>query len=202
MADDGSIYVSRREQGDVLLLKDADGDGKADGEPKVVATRPGTHGIAIKGKKFYLATVKEVFSADIKPDGGLGPLTMIVGDLPDSGQHPNRVVEVGPDGMLYLSVGSTCNACSESNPENAAMLRMSPDGKSRTIFASGLRNTIGYDWHPQTGELWGLDHGIDFLGDEVQPEELNKLELGKKHGWPHVWGGRRHQPPKHPARIR
>ena len=66
--------------------------------------------------------------------------------------------------------------------------RASPDGKSRTIFASGLRNTIGFDWNPTTGELWGFDHGIDFLGNEVQPEELNKIELGKKYGWPHVWG--------------
>ncbi|MET0319950.1 MAG: YbhB/YbcL family Raf kinase inhibitor-like protein, partial [Duganella sp.] len=89
--------------------------------------------------------------------------------------------------MLYISAGSTCNVCNESNPENATLLRASPDGKQRTIFATGLRNTIGYDWHPRTGELWGLDHGIDFLGDDDQPEELNKLELGKQYGWPHVY---------------
>jgi len=65
---------------------------------------------------------------------------------------------------------------------------MTPDAKSRTIFASGLRNTIGYDWNPETGELWGLDHGIDFLGDDVQPEELNLIEQGKQYGWPHVYG--------------
>ena len=94
----------------------------------------------------------------------------------------------GPDGMLYISVGSTCNACNESNAENATVLRATPDGKSRTIFASGLRNTIGFDWNRQTGELWGLDHGIDLLGDEIQPEELNKLEQGKQYGWPHVFG--------------
>ena len=90
--------------------------------------------------------------------------------------------------MLYISVGSTCNACNESNQENATILRASPDGQSRSIFAKGLRNTIGFAWHPATGELWGMDHGIDFLGDEQQPEELNKIELGKQCGWAHVWG--------------
>lgn len=188
VSDKGFVYVTRREEGDVVLLKDEDGDGKADGAPVVVASRAGMHGIAIRGDKVYLVTVKEVFVADIKKDGSFGPLTMIIGDLPDAGQHPNRVMAFGPDGMLYISVGSTCNACNESNPENATILRATPDGKSRTIFASGLRNTIGFDWSPQTGELWGLDHGIDFLGDEVQPEELNRIELGKKYGWPHVWG--------------
>ncbi len=188
VAPGGAIYLSRRDQGDVLLLKDQDGDGKADGPPITVANRAGAHGLAIKDGKLYLATVKEVFVTTILPDGRLGPLEMIIGDLPDAGQHANRTLAFGPDGMLYITVGSTCNACNESNPENATILRASPDGKSRTIFASGLRNTIGMGWQPQTGELWGMDHGIDFLGDEVQPEELNKIEQGKMYGWPHIWG--------------
>ena len=188
VAPSGDVYVSRRDQGDVLLLKDSDGDGKADGPPITVANRAGAHGLALHDGKLYLITVKEIFVADIRSDGRLGELEMILGDLPDSGQHPNRTIAFGPDGMLYISVGSTCNACNESNPENAALLRASPDGKSRIIFASGLRNTIGFDWQPGTGELWGMDHGIDFLGDEIQPEELNRIEMGKQYGWPHIWG--------------
>ena len=146
------------------------------------------HGLAIHKGKLYLVTAKEVFLAAIRPDGQLEPLQMIIGDLPDSGPHPNRTIAFGPDDMLYLSVGSACNACNESNQENATLLRASPDGKSRTIFAKGLRNTIGFAWHPETGELWGMDHGIDFLGDDEQPEELNKIEAGKQYGWPHVFG--------------
>jgi len=188
VAPDGTVYLSRRDQGDILMLRDTDGDGRADGMPVQVANRPGAHGLAIKDGKLYVATVKEIFVADIQPGGTLGPMTMLIGDLPDSGQHANRTIAFGPDGMLYISVGSTCNACNESNPESATLLRASPDGKQRSIFASGLRNTIGFAWHPATGELWGLDHGIDYLGDDIQPEELNKIELGKQYGWPHVWG--------------
>jgi Raf kinase inhibitor-like YbhB/YbcL family protein len=188
VAPNGNVYLSRRDQGDVLLLRDANGDGRADGAPEIVASRAGAHGLAIRDNKLYLVTVKELFVADIQPDGRLGPLTMLTGDLPDAGQHANRTIAFGPDGMLYLSVGSTCNACNENNQENATLLRMPPDASSRTIIAGGLRNTIGFDWQPQTGELWGFDHGIDFLGDEEQPEELNKIEQGKQYGWPHVVG--------------
>ncbi|MBW8811015.1 MAG: hypothetical protein JF591_19845, partial [Lysobacter sp.] len=87
---DGTVYVTRREQGDVLMLRDSDGDGQADGAPVTVANRAGAHGIAIHGNQLYLATVKEIFRADLLPDGRLGPLEMITGDLPDGGQHPNR----------------------------------------------------------------------------------------------------------------
>jgi Raf kinase inhibitor-like YbhB/YbcL family protein len=188
VAPNGDVYLSRRDQGDVLLLRDTNGDGRADGAPITVASRAGAHGLAIRDNKLYLVTVKELFVADILADGRLGELKMLIGDLPDAGQHPNRTMAFGPDGMLYLSAGSTCNDCNENNPENATILRIAPDGKERSIFASGLRNTIGFGWQPQTGELWGMDHGIDFLGDTQQQEEVNKIELGKMYGWPHVYG--------------
>ncbi|MDG2524174.1 YbhB/YbcL family Raf kinase inhibitor-like protein [Stenotrophomonas sp. HITSZ_GD] len=188
VAPNGDIYVSRREEGEVLLLKDADEDGKLDAAPRVVASRPGVHGLAIHDGQLYMATAKEVFRAPIRSDGSLGTATLIIGDLPDGGQHPNRTLAFGPDGQLYISVGSSCNACNETNPEHATLLRAEPDGKSRTIFASGLRNTIGFAWDPATGELWGMDHGMDYLGDEIQPEELNHLVKGKQYGWPHIWG--------------
>lgn len=188
VAPGGHIYVSRRDQGDVVLLVDADDDGKLDSAPRIVANRPNAHGLAVHEDKLYLATVNEIFVAPLERDGSLGQFTLLIGDLPDGGQHPNRTMAFGPDGMLYVSVGSSCNACNETNPEHATLLQVSPDGKSRTIFASGLRNTIGFDWNPTTGELWGMDQGIDFLGDEVQPEELNLISKGKQYGWPHIWG--------------
>lgn len=184
-APDGSVYVTRRVEADVLLLKDADGDGRYESR-RIVAARPNLHGIALDGATVYLVGNRELYSAAVLPDGGFGQLTTIVDDLPDAGQHANRTVAVGPDGMLYVSVGSTCNECQEPNQENATLLQLSTDGKQRKIFASGLRNTIGFDWNPVNGQLWGLDQGIDWLGDDEQPEELNRIGQGKRYGWPYI----------------
>lgn len=197
VAPNGTVYVTRRREGDVVMLRDADGDGKAE-QRRIVARRPALHGIALDGSTAYLATVKEVYTAPILVDGSFGPLSRIIDDLPDGGQHPNRTIAVGSDGMLYISVGSTCNACAETHPESATMLRSTRDGTSRTIVAAGLRNTIGFDWHPRSGELYGMDHGIDWLGDEQQPEELNRITLGKQYGWPYIYADGGHNPQDDP----
>ena len=197
VADDGTVYVTRREVGDVLMLRDEDGDGRAE-RVESVASRPMMHGIDVDGDDVWLTTVAEVLHARRRPDGTLGPLAPVVDDLPEGGQHPNRMVLEGPDGKLWVSVGSTCNACAETNPENATMLRMEPDGSGRTIFASGLRNTIGYAFGPDTGELYGMDHGIDWLGDNEQHEELNHLVQGAKYGWPYVYADGRENPADEP----
>ncbi len=197
VADDGTVYVTRRSVGDVVMLRDEDGDGAADTR-QIVASRPQMHGIAIDGQTMYLVTVKDLYQTEIQEGGTLAPLEHLIGDLPDGGQHPNRMVVVGPDGMLYLSAGSTCNACGETNPENATMLRVAPDGSSRTIFASGLRNTIGYGFHPESEVLYGMDHGIDWLGDNVQHEELNRLAQGATYGWPYVYADGKYNPQDQP----
>ena len=184
---DGSVYLTRREQGDILMFKTG-ANGLSSGEPVRVASRTGLHGLAISKGKVFIATVHEIFKADLLPDGRFGPLEMIIHDLPDAGQHNTRMVQIGPDDMMYISVGSTCNECTEPNPENATILRASLDGKQRSVFASGLRDTVGWGWQPQTGELWGMDQGIDWLGDDNQPEELNRIEKGRRYGWPYVYG--------------
>ncbi|SEL02744.1 PQQ-dependent sugar dehydrogenase [Parapedobacter koreensis] len=187
VAANGAVYVTDRDQGTLTLLQDSDGDGKAEIK-KVLAKKDQLHGIAIDGDDLYLITVNELYKTAIHPDGSIDSLLLLVDDLPDGGQHGNRTLKIGPDNALYVSVGSTCNACIETNKENATMLKMNPDGSQRTIYATGLRNTIGFDWHPQTGELWGFDHGIDWLGNDEQQEELNKIVEGQDYGWPFVYG--------------
>jgi Raf kinase inhibitor-like YbhB/YbcL family protein len=196
VSPEGNVYVTRRDEGDVLLLKD-DGHGRAAGPAVRVASRSGLHGIALHKGKVYLATPHEIFRADVRADGQFGPLEMLIHDLPDAGQHNTRTVQIGPDEMMYISVGSTCNECLDPNPENATILRGPLNGKSRSIFASGLRDTIAWGWHPQTGELWGMDQGMDWLGDELPPEELNHIEKGHRYGWPHVWGDNQLNPHIH-----
>ena len=187
VAPDGSVYVSRRSEADIIRLVDANRDGRADGPPTVIVNRPGMHGLTIHDGMLYFMTVREVFRAPLRPDGGIGEVETLMDDLPDAGQHLNRTLAVGPDNMLYISSGSTCNACDESSQENATLIRASLDGKRREVWASGLRNTIGFGWHPRTGELWGWDQGIDWLGNDMQREEVNRIERGKRYGWPYVF---------------
>uniref|UniRef100_UPI0022406AE0 PQQ-dependent sugar dehydrogenase n=1 Tax=Paracoccus beibuensis TaxID=547602 RepID=UPI0022406AE0 len=195
--DSGQVYATRRTEGDVIRLVDEDVDGSFESHA-TVASRPGMHGIAFDGDTVFLVTVNDVYTAPVNEDGSFGDLTRIIDDLPEGGQHPNRTLAIGPDGKLYISVGSTCNACGETNPENATLLRAEPDGSSRAIFASGLRNTIGFGWQPETGDLYGADHGIDWLGDEEQVEELNLIAQGSKYGWPYVYGMSEHNPQDNP----
>ncbi|MEK6479553.1 PQQ-dependent sugar dehydrogenase [Catalinimonas sp. 4WD22] len=185
VTEDGTVYVTRR-QGDVRMLKDTNDDGQADIN-ETVLTLDQVHGLALKDNQLYMITVTEVYKTDIKEDGKLGEPQLLMENLPEGGQHPNRTIEFGPDGKMYISVGSTCNACDETSKENATMIVSNDDGSGREIYAKGLRNTIGFDWHPETNALYGLDHGIDWLGDTTQKEELNRLEEGNNYGWPYVY---------------
>lgn len=187
---DGTLFITRRTEGDVIALTDTDGDGMADGPFTVVASDlPYMHGIEYNAEtnQIYLATNTDLYVTTWPGGPAFGELTVIA-PLPDGGQHPNHTVGLSPDGQLYVSNGSSCNACSETSPEKAAMIRMNQDGSGREIFASGLRNTIGFDWHPVTGQLWGFDHGSDWRGDNNPPEELNLLEMENNYGWPWCYG--------------
>ena len=193
VADDGTVYISRRGS-DVVTLKDKDGDGKSDEMKIVVKGLEQVHGIALRGNQVYLATPAEVWLSERREDGSLSQPRKIAEGMPNVGQHSSRTLGIGPDDMLYVNVGSSCNNCIEVNKESATMQRMTLDGKSRAIYAKGLRNTMGFAWHPQTREMWGMDHGTDFLGDDVPPEELNRLIQGKDYGWPRCYGAQRPDP--------
>ena len=199
VADNGTVYVTQRLPGTLTMLRDTNRDGIVDVQRPVVRI-PQLHGIEIRGNTMYLVDVKTVYAADILADGTLGPRRVISRGLPDGGQHPNRALRFGPDGALYLSVGSTCNACDETNPENATLLRVDPASGQRSIYASGLRNTIGFDWHPASGRLFGMDHGIDWLGDNEQTEEINEIVAGARYGWPYVYDDDQFNPQDEPQR--
>ena len=113
------------------------------------------------------------------------PVTVITG-LPDKARHDAHAMGVGPDGMLYVSVGSPCNTCEAVNDEFGTILRSKPDGSGKEVFARGIRNTVGFDWHPQTRELWFTENGQDELGPDRPNDELNRVsKVGENFGFPY-----------------
>lgn len=194
VARGSSLYVTRPRPGDVLRLEDTDGDGRADETRTLVSNLPMVHGIAFRGDSVYLATPTEVLQAPVDAAGDFGAATVIIDDLPDGGQHPRRTLGISPDDRLFISVGSSCDACEESNPEHATMLAAALDGSTRSTVARGLRNTIGFDWQPGTNLLWGMDHGSDWRGDDTPPEELNAITQGADYGWPYCYGAQQVDP--------
>ncbi len=200
---DGGIYLSRRQNSDIWYLKDVNRDGKfeASERRKVADNLKLVHGMDVKAGKLYAVGEKTIWGMDISKDGGLSVPRVFADGFPDAGQHPARSLKWGPDGYLYASFGATNNDAPGQNPEEATVLRISPDGKSREVYARGLRHTIGFGWHPVTKTMYGMDQGSDWHGDNIPPEELNTLVRGKNYGWPFCYGDKIPDPYTNTANI-
>jgi glucose/arabinose dehydrogenase len=110
--------------------------------------------------------------------------------FPRDRHHGWKFIAFGPDGLLYVPVGAPCNICEREDERYASILRMKPDGTGLEVFARGIRNTVGFDWHPETKELWFTDNGRDMLGDDLPPDELNRApQKGMHFGYPYCHGG-------------
>ena len=191
VTDNGDVLVSLPASGRVVLLqRDDTGDGNSDGRTDLVSNLDRPHGLDIHEGWLFIAEADALgrIRFDSRNRTTSGAYEQVVTGLPRGGNHWSRSVRVGPDGLVYVSVGSSCNVCMENDPRRAAMLRFSPDGSGSEIFASGLRNTVGFDWRPGTGLLYGVDNGRDLLGDDFPPCELNIIERGEFYGWPYANG--------------
>jgi len=123
----------------------------------------------------------------------IGAYQRIVTNLPGGGNHWKKTLRFGADGLLYVTLGSSCNACIEEDKRRATMMRFKPDGSGGEIYANGLRNSEGFDWN-NAGELYATDNGRDLLGDDFPPCEFNKIEQGKFYGWPFANGDKIRDP--------
>lgn len=171
----GTVFVGSRTAGKVHAVVDRDGDHKADRVVLIASGLDQPNGVAVRDGALYVATARQILRYDdIERHLDAPPVPVVVRDsLPNpSAGHTWKFIAFGPDDRLYMSVGAPCNVCL-SPPMVATILRMKPDGSGLDSFADGVRNSVGFDWHPQSHELWFTDNGRDMLGDDVPNDELN-----------------------------
>ena len=176
----------------VYAVVDANGDGKGDEAIRIAAGLDSPNGVAVRDGALYVAEISRVLRFDaIEENLAKPPEPVVVGAaFPDDRHHGWKFIRFSPDGLLYVPVGAPCNACQRDDPRYASIMRMKPDGSGLEVFASGVRNTVGFDWHPATGEMWFTDNGRDMLGDDLPPDELNRATgKGLHFGFPYCHGG-------------
>jgi glucose/arabinose dehydrogenase len=149
------------------------------------------HGLDVHDGWLYVAETDAVGRIRFDPAtrATSGAFTRLVTGIPTS-HHWTRTVRIGPDGFMYVSIGSSCNVCVEEDHRRAAIVRYHPDGTGEEIYATGLRNSVGFDWQPGTGDLYATDNGRDLLGDNFPPCELNRIVQGGFYGFPYANGDR------------
>ncbi len=150
------------------------------------------NGIAFRNGSLYVAEIDRVLRFDnIETRLYDPPAPLVINDkFPKDGHHGWKFIRFGLDGKLYVPVGAPCNICEPDGNRYAVIMRMNPDGSRLEPFARGIRNSVGFDWHPETKELWFTDNGRDWLGDDLPPDELNRVPRSGMHfGYPYCHGG-------------
>lgn len=175
----------------MYALPDLDRNGEADEARKVIAglnNRP--HGLAFHNGYLYLAEENAVSRYRYLGNGNVAGRELIIDNLPFGADHVSRTIGFSPSGKIYVSVGSSCNLCQEYNTRRAAIVEYNADGTSTGVFANGLRNAVGFVFHPDTGEIWATENGRDYLGDDLPPDEINIVRAGRHYGWSYCYGKR------------
>lgn len=179
-----NFWVSQPSQGTVTQLEMDNETVRS--KNAIFRNMDGPHGLVIDGNDLYIAEETKIVKAILYSDA---PLETIA-TFPGGGRHTSRTLGIGPDGRLYVSIGSSCDVCIESDDHRAAIWSMNKDGSDFRLVAKGLRNSVFFRWHPQTEELWATDMGRDQLGDNLPPEEVNIIKAGKHYGWPFCYGNK------------
>lgn len=186
VAPNGDVFVSDQGAGRVYVFPDRNKDGRPDSQQTFADGMNQPHGLAFHGNFLYVATTDAVLrfaykTGDLKATGGPSKLV----DLPSGGGHSTRTIVFGPDNRMYVSAGSSCNVCEESDPKRAAVWVYDENGRNGQLFSSGLRNAVGLAW--QGGVLYASNNGRDNLGDNIPPESFYRLKAGGFFGWPYCY---------------
>ncbi|WP_414444238.1 PQQ-dependent sugar dehydrogenase [Burkholderia sp. 22PA0106] len=185
----GNLYVGSTE-GSVhaLTLR----DGRVVARHVVASGLEMPVGVAYRDGALYISAISRILRLDRIDDQLAAPPkpALVTDRLPTDRQHGWKFIAFGPDGKLYVPVGAPCNICEPDRDRYAMLGRMNPDGSDYQVFARGIRNTVGFDWHPATHALWFTDNGRDMLGDDRPDDELNQApRAGLDFGYPYCHAG-------------
>jgi glucose/arabinose dehydrogenase len=187
----GTLFVGTRD-GNVYALIDADKDNKAEKMYTLAKDMNSPNGVAFRDGSLYIAEIHQVRRFD-NIESNLEKLpegVLINNQFAVHEHHGWKYIAFGPDGKLYLPVGAPCNVCDKDAEGFSNLMRMNPDGSGLEVYARGIRNTVGFAWHPETKELWFTDNGRDMMGDDIPPDELNYAPKSGMHfGFPFCQGG-------------
>lgn len=188
----GTLFVGSRDEGVVHALVDRDNDGRSDEHHIVARGLQLPVGVAFKDGDLYVSAVDRILKLERIEERLMAPPSPIVVTerFPDKTHHGWKFIAFGPDGMLYVPVGAPCNVCLSEDSIYATITRMPTDGSTLEIVAHGVRNSVGFDWHPQTKQMWFTENGRDWLGDDSPDCELNRLATpGGHYGYPFCHAG-------------
>lgn len=192
------LFLSAPSQGQIAVLVDElEGNVWVKKPLQILENLDRPHGFTFRCEEtteidyqcwLYVAETDKVVRYDYKTYHRDAKNGHVVFRMPGGGNHFTRTIQFGPDGRLYVSIGSSCNVCLEKDERRAAIYSMNKDGSDVRLFARGLRNSVFFTWHPRTGKMWATEMGRDLLGDDSPPDEINIVEEGKDYGWPNCFG--------------
>lgn len=193
ISDNGIVFVGNRQEKNVYALVDENGDGTADTKFILAEGLKMPNGVAYKDGDLYVAEVSRILRfKDIKNTLNNPSFEVVYDQYPSKTHHGWKFIAFGPDGLLYVPVGAPCNICESEEEIFASITRLdvTKSGSKPELVAHGVRNTVGFDWHPETKEMWFTDNGRDMLGDDTPDCELNRLtEDGQHFGYPYWHAG-------------
>jgi glucose/arabinose dehydrogenase len=192
MSPGGTLFVGNKSEDKVYAVRDTDGDKVADKKWVLASGLNMPNGVAFRDGALYIAENSRISKLEgIESKlGNPGKPTTVYDKYPTEAHHGWKYIAFGPDGKLYVPVGAPCNICESKDPIYASITRLNPDGSGMEVFASGVRNTVGFTWHPETGAIWFTDNNRDSMGDDQPPCELNTApKAGMHFGYPYCHGG-------------
>lgn len=186
---DGVLYVTERGSGRITALPMDPATNKAARHITVASGLQSPNSLAFAGNMLYVGEVSRVTRMTVDASMHGSNQQRIITDLPSGGNHITRTVLIGPDGNLYVSIGSSCNVCDETDPHRASVWVYRPDGSGGHLYARGLRNAVGMTINPVTQQIWVTNNGRDLMGDNTPPDTIYALREGANYGWPRCHAG-------------